>query len=164
MASPSTDTRIASTPLGLLLVQLGRAANRRYTAAVKPIGLSVRQTMALFALEREDAMSQQGLGEELDIDPSNMVALLNDLEDQGLATRRREPGDRRCHVVEMTKRGSKRIAEIHRTAAEVGDRFFGGLDEDERVTLHKLLVRVGQTADLPEGFRVDRPEEDLFEQ
>jgi DNA-binding MarR family transcriptional regulator len=134
---------------GFLLAQLGRAVTRQYRCALSPIGLKPRETQALLRLRDEGPMSQQALGAALDIDASNLVALLNDLEGDGLISRRRDPDDRRRHVVEVSKRGAKLVDEVERAAAEVEDQFFAALDEDERVALQGLLARVARSTDVP---------------
>jgi DNA-binding MarR family transcriptional regulator len=132
-----------------LLAQLGRAVTRQYRCALSPIGLKPRETHALLQLRDSGAMSQQALGAALDTDASNLVALLNELEAEGLISRRRDPEDRRRHVVEVSKRGTKLVAEVERAAAEVEDEFFAALDEDERLELQGLLARVARSADVP---------------
>jgi DNA-binding MarR family transcriptional regulator len=134
---------------GFLLAQLGRAVTRQYRCALSPIGLKPRETQALLRLRAHGAMSQQALGAALDIDASNLVALLNDLEADGLISRRRDPEDRRRHVVEVSKRGAKHVGEVERAAAEVEDQFFAALDEDERVALRGMLARVARSANVP---------------
>ena len=134
---------------GFLLAQLGRAVTRQYRCAMSPIGLKPRETQALLRLRSNGGMSQQALGVALDIDASNLVALLNDLEADSLISRRRDPEDRRRHVVEISKRGTKLVAEVERAAAEVDDQFFAALDEDERAALQALLARVARSADVP---------------
>jgi DNA-binding MarR family transcriptional regulator len=133
---------------GFLLAQLGRAVTRRYRCALSPIGLKPRETQALMRLRADGAMSQQALGAALDIDASNLVALLNDLEADGVISRRRDPQDRRRHVVEVAERGMTLLGEIERAAGEVEDEFFAALDEDERVALQALLARVARSADV----------------
>lgn len=140
-AEPRTPSRAFATP-GLLVAQVGRAATRRYKAALSPIGLKPRPTAALMQLRREGPISQQSLAESLDIDPANLVAVLNQLEHEGLATRRRDPADRRRHVVEITKRGVKRLDQVERAIAEVEEALFSALDPDERLQLQQLLARV----------------------
>jgi MarR family transcriptional regulator, lower aerobic nicotinate degradation pathway regulator len=122
---------------------------RHYKSALSPIGLKPRETHALLRLRDDGAISQQALGLALDMDASNLVALLNDLEAESLISRRRDPEDRRCHVVEISKRGTKRVGEVERAAAEVEARFFAALSEDERVALRDLLARVAQSTDVP---------------
>jgi DNA-binding MarR family transcriptional regulator len=134
---------------GFLLAQLGRAVTRQYRCALSPIGLKPRETQALLRLRDEGPMGQQALGAALDIDASNLVALLNDLEADGLISRRRDPDDRRRHVVDVSKRGAKLVDEVERAAAEVEDQFFAALDEDERVALQGLLARVARSTDVP---------------
>jgi DNA-binding MarR family transcriptional regulator len=134
---------------GFLLAQLGRAMTRRYRCALSPIGLKPRQTHALLRLRDDGPMSQQALGTALDIDASNLVALLNELEADSLISRRRDPEDRRRHVVEVSKRGMKVLDEVERAADEVENQFFYALDEDERVALRDLLARVARSTDVP---------------
>jgi DNA-binding MarR family transcriptional regulator len=150
----SGDARVGPQPAltqhaGFLLAQLGRAVTREYRCALAPIGLKPRETQALLRLREHGALGQQALGAALDIDASNLVALLNELEADGLISRRRDPEDRRRHVVEITKRGIKRVGEVERAAAEVEDRFLVELDEDERGVLQALLARVAESADVP---------------
>ncbi len=133
---------------GFLLARLGRAVTRQFRSALTPIGLKPRETSALLTLRDEGAMSQQALGAALDIDASNLVVLLNDLEGAGLILRHRDPEDRRRHLVEISKRGSKLICEVEHASMRIEDEFFAGLDQDERASLHDLLVRVAQSTDV----------------
>jgi DNA-binding MarR family transcriptional regulator len=133
---------------GFLLARLGRAVTRQYRSALIPIGLKPRETSALLTLRDEGAMSQQALGAALDIDASNLVVLLNDLEADGLILRRRDPEDRRRHLVEISKRGGKLICEVERASIQIDDEFFAGLDPNERATLHGLLARVARSTDI----------------
>ena len=48
--------------------------------------------------------------EMIGVDPSKLVGLLNDLEAEGLIVRRRDPDDRRRHIVEVSKKGRTRLA------------------------------------------------------
>jgi DNA-binding MarR family transcriptional regulator len=129
---------------------------RQYRCALAPIGLKPRETQALLRLRDRGAMSQQALGAALDIDASNLVALLNDLEADGLISRRRDPEDRRRHVVEVSKRGAKLVDEVERAAAEVEDEFFVALDEDQRLALQGLLAQVARSADVPSPAEMSR--------
>ncbi len=131
--------------IGFLVAQVGRAATRRYGAVLAPVGLNPRQTAILFELRREGAMSQQALSEVLDIDPSNLVGMLNFLEEEGYLLRRRDPADRRRHVVEISQRGVRVLGEIERAADQLEDEFFGALSFEERDQLRELLRRVVQT-------------------
>lgn len=151
MKTDVTDRPVAARADGLaqhtgfLLARLGRAVTRQYRSALTPTGLKPRETNALLALRDAGATSQQALGATLDIDASNLVVLLNDLEGDGLIVRRRDPEDRRRHLVEISKRGSKLICEVERASMQIEDTFFAELDAEERMTLHDLLARVAQS-------------------
>jgi DNA-binding MarR family transcriptional regulator len=132
---------------GFLLAQLGRAMTRQYRCALSPIGLKPRETHALLRLREGGPMSQQALGAALDMDASNLVALLNDLEAEDLISRRRDPEDRRRHVVEVSRRGTKVVGEVERASAEVEDRFFA---------LQGLLARLARSADVPSPAEMAR--------
>lgn len=144
-AKEPAKQEIIGRMIGFLVAQVGRAATRRYGAALAPVGVNPRQTAILFELRREGAMSQQALSEVLDIDPSNLVGLLNFLEEEGFLLRRRDPTDRRRHMVEISQRGVRLLGEIEQAAKQVEDEFFGALSLEERDQLRELLLRVSQT-------------------
>jgi DNA-binding MarR family transcriptional regulator len=80
------------------------------------------------------------------VDPSVLVAMLNDLENAGLAERRRDPGDRRRHIVEISSRGTQLVTDVYASIASVEANLFAALDANEIDLLHKLLDRIKDTA------------------
>src|SRR5919201_6681231 len=112
----------------LLLAHLGRVAKRRFTDALEPTGLNGPQAFALMQLRNLGPISQQELSDTLDLDPSKLVSLLNELESHGLAERRRDPSDRRRHIVEISARGRARLTKAERAMAEFENEFFAGLE------------------------------------
>lgn len=140
--------------MGLMIIQVGRAMSRRFTAAFAPIGIKPRQTAVLLELRSEGALSQHALGEILDIDPSNLVALLYDLEEQGLIVRRRDQRDRRRYLVEISDDGHERLSQVDRTSAEVESAFFAVLDDRERKVLREMLMRLVTVGDVPSLYEV----------
>ena len=84
---------------------------RRVEQAVTPLGLRPRQLVALNHLRERGPSPQQTLIELLGVDPSNMVAVLNDLEDAGLIVRRRDRADRRRAIIELSPEGRELLEE-----------------------------------------------------
>jgi DNA-binding MarR family transcriptional regulator len=86
-------------------------------------------------------MPQHALATALEMDRTNLVGLLNELESQNLVARRRSPEDRRRHVVELTAAGAKKLAKAEDAIAGVEDDVLGGLSDLERRQLYDLLHR-----------------------
>jgi DNA-binding MarR family transcriptional regulator len=107
-----------------------------------PGGLRPRHLIALKLLQEHGSVSQQSLAETLSLDPSNVVGLLNDLEERGLITRRRDPEDRRRHVVEVSPLGKEQLELANARLSCVEDDLLSALSAEERSTLYELLVRV----------------------
>jgi DNA-binding MarR family transcriptional regulator len=148
----------ATTHQSLALIgHLARVAHRGSEVALDPAGLRPRQVVALTILRDHGATTQGALGEALRLDPSNLVGLLNELEERGLLERRRDPGDRRRHIVELSAAGEKALVRAEQALFSVQDDVLGALDEDERATLHALLLRAagGQLPACAEAVSVD---------
>jgi DNA-binding MarR family transcriptional regulator len=129
---------------GFLLGRIGKLASRRFAKALEKTGLKPPQAGVLMTLRDRGAMTQQALGDLLHVDPSNLVGILNELEDEGLAVRRRDPSDRRRHIVEISAAGLEQIGAIEEVVVEVENGLLGGLSDDERSELQRLLARVVQ--------------------
>ncbi|RJL32190.1 MarR family winged helix-turn-helix transcriptional regulator [Bailinhaonella thermotolerans] len=128
--------------LGFTLARLGLAVNARMQAAMSVTGLKPRQCLALLHLSESGAMSQLSLAKALQVDPSVLVSILNELERRELARRRREPSDRRRHIVELTERGREVVSVVERSVSEVERELFAGLSPAERVLLTDMLSRI----------------------
>ncbi|MGD0604545.1 MAG: MarR family winged helix-turn-helix transcriptional regulator [Streptosporangiaceae bacterium] len=124
-----------------LLDHLARVGRRAAEASMAPGGLRPRHLVALNLLSEHGAASQQGLVEALSLDPSNVVGLLNELEERGLITRRRDPADRRRHIVELSAGGQNELCLAQARLSRVEDDLLGALSRDERATLYRLLAR-----------------------
>jgi DNA-binding MarR family transcriptional regulator len=135
---------------GMLLVKLGRFAEARFKEALKPTELTPKHLGVLFEV-RANPTSQQLLCQTIDVDASKLVAILNDLEEDGLIVRRRDPQDRRRHIVELTKEAQARLAKAEKVAKSVEEEVFAGLDADERAQLRLLLARMADTTGLIKG-------------
>ncbi|MFC5185057.1 MarR family winged helix-turn-helix transcriptional regulator [Actinomadura harenae] len=121
--------------------QLHRQALRLIDDALAPEGLSLRDYYVLVCLAEEGEMAQQQVADRLGMDRSDLVKLLDRLEDAGKVTRRRDTNDRRRHVLALTQKGqdaATRTAELCRPATE---QLLGRLSEQEQQTLHTLLLK-----------------------
>jgi DNA-binding MarR family transcriptional regulator len=122
-----------------LLDHLARRMRLRSESALAPHGLRPRHLVALTVLRDSGGSTQQALATTLQIDSTNLVGLLNELEAETLIERRRSSEDRRRHMVEITPAGEKRLAEVESALAAVEDEVLGHLDEEQRETLYRLL-------------------------
>jgi DNA-binding MarR family transcriptional regulator len=147
-ASPSILDEHRSSP-GLLLALLGQEAMRRLRAAHTAHNLNPRQFQILGLLHDHGGLAQRELMQEMDVDPSILVTLLNPLEADGLVSRARDPADRRRHLVTLTRAGERRLVSASRAQKETEDALFASLHDDQRKHLRALLIalRDGLAAD-----------------
>ena len=122
-----------------LLAHLARRMRLRAESALTPLGLRPRHLVALTVLRDGGRSTQQALSTTLQIDSTNLVGLLNELEADKLIERRRSSEDRRRHTVELTTAGAKRLTEAEFALAAVEDEVLGRLDDEQRETLYRLL-------------------------
>lgn len=129
----------ASAPGSMvLLTRLSHVVYRRATESV--LGMSLKAYLALTQVREQPRISQQAFCEAVHLDPNNCVLLLNALEAEGLVERRRDPLDRRRHVVILTPHGQQTLERADHALESVEDEVLGALSRDERDTLHRLLL------------------------
>jgi DNA-binding MarR family transcriptional regulator len=130
--------------LSLLLARHGGITDARIREALTTSGVTPRHAIVLMHLDGGQ-FSQRDLGARLGVDPSVLVALLNALEERDLVRRRRDPTDRRRHIVEITEAGAAAVTKLDAAIGRVEDELFADLTPQERDTLHSLLARVRTT-------------------
>jgi DNA-binding MarR family transcriptional regulator len=138
--NPTTAPTTQATGSIGLLTKLSKVVFRRATEDT--IGMKLKQLMALEQLrDNDNECLQQGLAEMLMLDANNCVLLLNELDDAGYVERRRDPEDRRRHIVQITPTGLEALAEGERRLEDLEDEVLGNLSAAERRQLHQLLAK-----------------------
>src|SRR5881275_770033 len=133
---------VASVPF--LLKRLGFAAKDKSMAAYERAGLHPYHHAVLAVLDEGTRETQGAIADALGYDRGQLVGLLDELEERDLVERRRDPSDRRRHLVRLTPDGEKMLRRLRTLSAEIEDGFLSPLSDKERATLHGLLFRLAE--------------------
>jgi DNA-binding MarR family transcriptional regulator len=139
MSAIGSGARTAAS--SVLIAQLARGMRRRIEQAIEPLGLRPRELHALQHLRERGPSPQQTLVELLGIDATNLVAILNSLDNAGLIERHRDRTDRRRAIIELSPSGQRLLADLDRALLEIDDEVFAPLTLTERQTLNALLAQ-----------------------
>jgi DNA-binding MarR family transcriptional regulator len=123
----------------LLLTRLARTVYRRSTKEL--LGIHLKELATLAYLRDHEEASQQALTQALMLDANSCVLLLNELETAGYAERRRDPDDRRRHIVALTTAGRAALERAERAQESIEDEVLANLGHEERAALKALLSR-----------------------
>jgi DNA-binding MarR family transcriptional regulator len=123
-----------------LLKRLGWAVKDRAMDAYEAVGFSPYHYAVLALLDEEPPETQATIADALGYDRSHLVGLLDELEERGLIERRRDPADRRRHLVKLTADGNRALNRLRTVARRVDDEFLAPLDDDQRAAFHALLL------------------------
>jgi DNA-binding MarR family transcriptional regulator len=133
---------VAST--SFLLKRLGFAAKDRTMAAYEETGLHPYHYGVMLVLDEGSRETQGSIADALGYDRGQLVGLLDELEEQGLVERKRDPNDRRRHIVRLTSEGKKALRRLRALAKQLEDDFLTPLSDDDRQALHSLLLRLAE--------------------
>jgi DNA-binding MarR family transcriptional regulator len=133
---------IASTTF--LLKRLGFAAKERGMAAYEAEDVHPYHYAILLALDEGGHETQGAIADALGYDRGQLVGLLDEIEQRGLIERRRDPNDRRRHLVQMTADGKRKLRRLRTLARGLEDDFLAPLSDAEREELHTLLLKLAE--------------------
>src|ERR671932_2471003 len=100
------------TPIGLHLAQVAKVVNRAFDEALAQAGGSLPVWLVLVALKSRQSASQRQLADAVGIQGPTLTHHLNAMESAGLLTRRRDPENRRVHLVELTSAGEQLFVQL----------------------------------------------------
>jgi DNA-binding MarR family transcriptional regulator len=154
MAVTNTETtetaKVARLPEELvnstafLLKRLGFVSKDRSLAAYDAMGLHPYHHAVLAVLDEGAPDTQASIADTLGYDRGQLVGLLDELEEKGLLERRRDPDDRRRHIVSLTPAGKRTLAKLRATAGRLEDELLAPLSAAEREQLHALLRKLAE--------------------
>jgi DNA-binding MarR family transcriptional regulator len=143
MAKEMTKMGVASgSDIGLiaLLIQINKALHRRTSEDL--LGMRLKSFLLLGYVRDRGAVSQQELETGLLMDANSVVLLLNETEAAGFSVRRRDPADRRRHMVELTAAGRVAVERAEKARESIEDEVLADVSPEERDALKKLLRMV----------------------
>ena len=138
------ETELTSSN-GFLIAVLGQESRRRFMEYVNRWDLGWPHQSALAALlntEPKGMASQKQLSAQVHIDPRNLVAILDTLEERKFIERTPNPQDRRSYGITLTPSGADLARELRAAGAELENDFFASLTQAEQDALHQLLLKL----------------------
>lgn len=139
------DRGLAAKPfrgLAFNLSSLGYSVSKRFKQTLAPFDLHPREFALLRAVGFQEGLSQQALGDRLQIPRSRMVAIVDELEGRGLLKRRPNPTDRRVRELHLTDAGLQLLEQAFQGAVAFEQQISAPLSPEERKQLLGLLERV----------------------
>jgi MarR family transcriptional regulator for hemolysin len=138
--------RPAGTPIGLHLARVAREVSRAFDDALAAAGGSLPMWLVLISLKSRGGGNQRELAEAMGIQGATLTHHLNAMESAGLVTRRRNPRNRRAHVVELTTAGDALFLRLREAALGFDTRLRSGFADDDLATVEELLSRLRDNA------------------
>ncbi len=139
--APRLPAELVASTL-FLLKRLGFTAKQRSLDEYEQAGLGPYHHAILTLLDEGVPETQAAIADALGYDRGTLVGLLDELEEKGLVERKRDPDDRRRHVVRITPDGKRTLERLRALAKRLEDEFLAPLDAEQRATLHALLLEL----------------------
>jgi MarR family transcriptional regulator for hemolysin len=132
----------ASPPLGLHLARAARDVTRAFDDALAEAGGSQPVWLVLISLKTRRLASQRELADAVGIREATLTHHLNAMDASGLITRRRDPENRRVHLVELTPAGEEAFFRMRTAALAFNARLQAGFGEEELAEFGRVLDRL----------------------
>ena len=133
-------------PAGLHLARTAKSVSRAFDDALAQAGGSIPVWLVLISIKSRQAGNQRELAEAVGIKEATLTHHLNAMDAQGLITRRRDPANRRVHVVELTDEGEAAFLRLRDAAMAFNERLRRGFADGEIAALEGLLDRLERNA------------------
>ena len=129
-------------PIGLQLARAAKSVSRAFDDALAEAGGSLPVWLVLISLKSRPLGNQRELADAVGIREATLTHHLNAMDAQGLVTRRRDPANRRVHLVELTEAGEAAFARLREAAFAFNERLRRGFTEDDLAGLEEQLRRL----------------------
>lgn len=138
--SPLRETELVQE-VQFLTARLAAKGNSHANKMLETVDLNVRQFSVLALAASSLKPTQREMSAFVALDPSQIVALVDALEDRGLVTRETDRNDRRSKNIVATSSGEELYREARAITMEAEDHVLTNLTSSERDQLRELLIK-----------------------
>lgn len=135
-------------PLGRVLWDAGNKVRRSFDASLARAGGSQSTWQILLALKQRPKANQRQIAADVGIQEATLTHHLAGMEASGLIARRRDPANRRVHLIELTQRGEDAFLRLRDAAMDFDRRLHSGIPKAEtdqlRATVKKLMANLAR--------------------
>lgn len=138
----SPPVELPAYGVGFFLSTLGYRSSKAWAERLEPLGLDSRQANLLLQVAAGEGQSQLALARALQIPPSRVVTLVDQLERRHLLQRRADPTDRRVRTLHLTRQGAELVQQLAEVTTQHEAGLSAGLSAAERDQLLHLLRKM----------------------
>jgi MarR family transcriptional regulator, transcriptional regulator for hemolysin len=132
------------TPIGLHLARTARLVSRAFDDALADAGGSLPVWLVLLNLKIQQDARQRQLAEGVGVSEATLTYHLNAMEHDGLLVRRRDPSNRRNHIIELTAAGENAFIRLAAVALAFDQRLRVNLEPPDLETLRAALDQLSR--------------------
>lgn len=130
--------RHMTASLNIITKELERALSDTDLRGVQPL--------YLFCVCQNPRLSQDGLAQQMGVDPSNVTRQLGALEERGYISRSRNPLDGRQWLVEPTDKAHELLPRLVESLTDAQEALLRDMSHEEQELLCELAERMGKNA------------------
>jgi DNA-binding MarR family transcriptional regulator len=140
-------------------VQVFAAAERRHRRNYQQDGdsLSLNYLQALFLLLNQGEATTGQLAAAAELKPGSATTMIDQLEQRGLVTRRRDPGDGRTTLVSLTARGRREVEENETQWRQRLAMLFDDMSDADLLAASEVLQRLAALLSQSASRQAGRP-------
>jgi DNA-binding MarR family transcriptional regulator len=127
---------------GYLMKRAFNVVQADLTRVLEPFGLRMLSFSTLMVVIDHPDITQTQLAQALSVERSNIVVLLDALEEAGLLSRNPVPNNRRAYALRATLAGQRLADRARKAVAEHEARLFALLSEAEHAALRQALGKL----------------------
>lgn len=128
--------------LGFLIIKTAKFIERQLNDTLSEYGLTLAQSKIVLRLCDNDLTNQRSLSECLDVEPATIVRTLDRMERDGFIKRKKNPMDRRVHIIQLTTKAKELIPELKKSIQESFDKSLGDINEETKKSMMDYMNKI----------------------
>ncbi len=130
--------------LGFTIIKTAKCIEKQLNEHLSDFGLTLAQGKIILKLGKNDIVNQRTLSEALDVEPATIVRTLDRMERDGFIKRKKNPTDRRVHIIHLTERAKDLIPSLEEAIHKSFAKTINAIDKEYQELIKEKLELVNK--------------------